>query len=139
MKFSELNVTTPYLELPELFYNLVEPTPLKKPYIIATSSACAELLGIDEALEKDEKLLSVVNGSEKLQGSKTFAMCYAGHQFGYFVPRLGDGRAINLGKVNGQNLQLKGSGLTLYSREGDGPLFSIWQLSAEFLLHPDSY
>jgi serine/tyrosine/threonine adenylyltransferase len=120
MKFSELNVTTPYLELPELFYNLVEPTPLKKPYIIATSSACAELLGIDEALEKDEKLLSVVNGSEKLQGSKTFAMCYAGHQFGYFVPRLGDGRAINLGKVNGQNLQLKGSGLTLYSREGDG-------------------
>jgi len=47
-------------------------------------------------------------------------MCYAGHQFGYFVPRLGDGRAINLGKVNGQNLQLKGAGLTLYSRQGDG-------------------
>lgn len=47
-------------------------------------------------------------------------MCYAGHQFGYFVPRLGDGRAINLGKVNGQNLQLKGSGQTRYSRQGDG-------------------
>lgn len=120
MKFSELNVTTPYLELPELFYNLVEPTPLQKPYVMATSPACAELLGIEQELEKDEKLLSIVNGTQKLQGSQTFAMCYAGHQFGYFVPRLGDGRAINLGKVNGQNLQLKGSGLTLYSREGDG-------------------
>jgi serine/tyrosine/threonine adenylyltransferase len=120
MKFSELKVTTPYLELPELFYDLVEPTPLKKPYIIATSSACAELLGVDRELEKDEKLLSIVNGTKKLEASTPFAMCYAGHQFGYFVPRLGDGRAINLGKVNGQNLQLKGSGLTLYSREGDG-------------------
>jgi serine/tyrosine/threonine adenylyltransferase len=120
MKFSELKVTTPYLELPELFYDLVEPTPLKKPYIIVTSSACAELLGVDRELEKDEKLLSIVNGTEKLEASTPFAMCYAGHQFGYFVPRLGDGRAINLGKVNGQNLQLKGSGLTLYSREGDG-------------------
>lgn len=39
----------------------------------------------------------------KLDGSKTFAMCYAGHQFGHFVPRLGDGRAINLGKINGQH------------------------------------
>lgn len=47
-------------------------------------------------------------------------MCYAGHQFGYFVPRLGDGRAINFGKVNGYNLQVKGAGQTLYSRQGDG-------------------
>ena len=120
MKFSELKVITPYLELPQLFYNLVEPTPLQKPYLMATSLACAKLLGVEDALEADEKLLAIVNGSEKLEGSTPFAMCYAGHQFGYFVPRLGDGRAINLGKVNGQNLQLKGSGLTLYSREGDG-------------------
>jgi serine/tyrosine/threonine adenylyltransferase len=47
-------------------------------------------------------------------------MCYAGHQFGYYVQRLGDGRAINLGAVNGWNLQLKGSGVTRYSRQGDG-------------------
>ncbi|WP_304544749.1 protein adenylyltransferase SelO [Sulfurimonas microaerophilic] len=120
MKFSDLKLTTPYLELPELFYHLVEPMPLKKPYLIAASQSCGELLGIDEDLSDDEKLVQIVNGNEKLAGSKTFAMCYAGHQFGYFVPRLGDGRAINLGKVNGQNLQLKGSGLTRYSREGDG-------------------
>ncbi|WP_428738365.1 protein adenylyltransferase SelO [Sulfurimonas sp.] len=120
MKFSDLKVTTPYLELPPLFYDIVEPTPLHKPYLIATSPACVKLFGIDEPLDLDGQLIDIINGTEKLQGSKTFAMCYAGHQFGYFVPRLGDGRAINLGKVNGQNLQLKGSGLTLYSREGDG-------------------
>jgi uncharacterized protein YdiU (UPF0061 family) len=75
---------------------------------------------VDEDIYNDENLIDIVNGSKKLEGSETFAMCYAGHQFGYFVPRLGDGRAINLGKVNGWNLQLKGSGLTLYSRQGDG-------------------
>jgi uncharacterized protein YdiU (UPF0061 family) len=120
MKFSNLKLTTPYLELPEIFFDEVEPTPLEKPFIISTSLSAAKLLGVDESLHVDKELLDIVNGTKKLEGSKTFAMCYAGHQFGHFVPRLGDGRAINLGKVNGQNLQLKGSGLTLYSRQGDG-------------------
>jgi len=120
MKFSNLKLTTPYLELPEIFYDKVKPTPLEKPFIISTSQDAAKLLGVDESLHVEEKLLEIVNGTKKLEGSKTFAMCYAGHQFGHFVPRLGDGRAINLGKVNGQNLQLKGSGQTLYSRSGDG-------------------
>ena len=56
----------------------------------------------------------------KLEGSEYFAMCYGGHQFSEFTGKLGDGRVINLGKVNGQNLQLKGAGLTPYSRLGDG-------------------
>jgi len=120
MKFSNLNVTTPYLELDDIFYDAVEPTPLEKPFLISASNEAAKLLGVDEDLHLDDKLVEIVNGSVKLQDSKTFAMCYAGHQFGHFVPRLGDGRAINLGKVNGMNLQLKGSGLTLYSRRGDG-------------------
>ncbi|QSZ40854.1 YdiU family protein [Sulfurimonas aquatica] len=120
MKFSTLKLTTPYLELDDIFYDKVEPTPLTSPFIISVSQDAARLLGVDEELLDDEKLLSIVNGTELLEGSLPFAMCYAGHQFGYFVPRLGDGRAINLGKVNGQNLQLKGSGLTLYSRQGDG-------------------
>lgn len=120
MKFSQLNLNTPYLKLDSLFFDEVEPTPLNEPFLISVSDDAAKLLGVDETLRGDEKLLDIVNGVEKLNGSKTFAMCYAGHQFGYFVPRLGDGRAINLGKVNGQNLQLKGSGLTLYSRQGDG-------------------
>lgn len=120
MKFSNLKLTSPYLEHEPIFFDRVEPTPLNKPFIISTSQSAAKLLGVDEDLNFDEKLLNIINGEEKLDGSETFAMCYAGHQFGNFVYRLGDGRAINLGKVNGQNLQLKGSGLTLYSRMGDG-------------------
>ena len=120
MKFSDLKLTVPYLKHSPLFFDEVEPSPLLKPFLISASSDAAELLGVDESLLDDKKLIDIVNGSLKLEGSQTFSMCYAGHQFGHFVPRLGDGRAINLGKVNGQNLQLKGSGPTLYSRRGDG-------------------
>ncbi|NOR55142.1 MAG: YdiU family protein [Sulfurovum sp.] len=120
MKFSNLKLTTPYLKLAPLFYEKVEPTPLHKPFIISTSQSAATLLGVDEDLALDEVLLAIVNGERKLEGSETFAMCYAGHQFTEFSGRLGDGRVLNLGKVNGQNLQLKGAGLTLYSRLGDG-------------------
>jgi len=120
MKFSNLKLTTPYLNLAPIFFDKIEPTPLDNAFVISTSQEAAKLLGIDENLLDDEKLLDIINGLTKLEGSETFSMCYAGHQFGYFVARLGDGRAINLGKVNGINLQLKGSGLTLYSRSGDG-------------------
>ncbi|MEN8304253.1 MAG: protein adenylyltransferase SelO [Campylobacterota bacterium] len=120
MKFSNLKLTTPYLEHDAIFYTKVDPTPLHKPFLISISQSAAELLEVDEDLNLDEELINIVNGKTKLEGSETFAMCYSGHQFGQFAGRLGDGRAINLGKVNGQNLQLKGSGLTEYSRQGDG-------------------
>jgi len=120
MKFSNLKLSTPYLELDPTFYTKVEPTPLARPFIISTSQDAAALLGVDEDITLDEKLVEIVNGSLKLEGSETFAMCYSGHQFGHFAGRLGDGRAINLGKVNGWNLQVKGAGLTEYSRQGDG-------------------
>lgn len=120
MKLLDLKLTTPYLELDPIFFDRVEPTPLKRPFLISASKDAGKLLGLNENALNDKKLIEIVNGSHKLEGSEPFSMCYAGHQFGYFVPRLGDGRAINLGKANGQNLQLKGSGLTLYSRQGDG-------------------
>lgn len=120
MKFSDIKLTTPYLELENIFFDRVKPTPLKKPFLIAASNDAAKLLGVDEDLYDDEKLLSIVNSQTALEGDDSFAMCYAGHQFGHFVPRLGDGRAINFGKVNGYNLQVKGAGQTLYSRQGDG-------------------
>jgi len=120
MKFSNLILSTPYLNLHPTFYQKVEPAPLDKPFIISSSQSAAKLLGVDKDLALDDALLDIVNGKTKLEGSETFAMCYAGHQFGEFTGRLGDGRVINLGKVNGQNLQLKGAGLTLYSRLGDG-------------------
>ncbi|MDQ7046979.1 MAG: YdiU family protein [Sulfurovum sp.] len=120
MKFSNLKLTTPYLDLAPTFYQKVAPTPLDKPFLISSSQSAANLLGVDEDLALDEALLSIVNGETKLEGSETFAMCYGGHQFGEFTGLLGDGRVINLGKVQGQNLQLKGAGLTSYSRLGDG-------------------
>jgi len=120
MKFSNLKLTTPYLEHDSVFYQRVEPTPLHNPFLISVSQEAAKLLGVDEDLRLDEELVKIVNGERKLEGSEPFAMTYAGHQFGQFAGRLGDGRAINLGKVNGQNLQLKGAGLTEYSRLGDG-------------------
>jgi len=120
MKFSNLKLTAPYLELSPIFYEKVDSSPLEKPFLISTSQSAATLLGINEDLNLDEELINIINGKTKLEGSETFAMCYAGHQFGQFSGRLGDGRAINLGKINGQNLQLKGAGLTLYSRHGDG-------------------
>ncbi len=110
----------PYLALDPILYENIKPTPLIEPYILCVSQNAASLLGVDEDLFEDEKLLSLLNGEHFLKGSEPFAMSYAGHQFGEFVPRLGDGRVVNLGKVAGQNLQLKGSGLTSYSRLGDG-------------------
>ncbi len=120
MKLHELSVNMPYLELEAEFHDKTDITPLKKPFLISYSPDAAELLGVD--IEGEEAfLVEVMNGQAHLNGSEPFSMCYAGHQFGYFVPRLGDGRAINLGKTDtGWNLQLKGAGPTLYSRQGDG-------------------
>ncbi|NOQ31597.1 MAG: YdiU family protein [Helicobacteraceae bacterium] len=118
MKKETIKLTSPYLKLPELFYHKVDPTPLLKPFLISKNSELLKELGIDV---NDEELVKLINGSSAFSGSEPYAMCYAGHQFGHFVPRLGDGRAINLGKTeSGWNLQLKGSGLTRYSRNGDG-------------------
>ena len=120
MKLFDLEVETPYLSLEAEFHDRTVITPLKKPFLISFSPDAAEMLGV-EIEGAEELLVAVMNGEETLRGSEPFSMCYAGHQFGYFVPRLGDGRAINLGKTkSGWNLQLKGAGPTLYSRQGDG-------------------
>ena len=120
MKLSEIKLTNPYLELPSLCYNRVTPSPLKEPYLIHANRNIADMLGIDADELESEAFVEWVNGSLQLQGSEPFAMCYAGHQFGYFVERLGDGRATNIGTIGDMHLQLKGAGKTLYSRSGDG-------------------
>jgi len=120
MKLQELNVTMPYLELEAEFHDKTEISPLKNTFLISYSPDAAEILGVDIE-DQEEFLVKIMNGEAHLNGSEPFAMCYAGHQFGHFVQRLGDGRAINLGRTdNGWNLQLKGAGPTLYSRQGDG-------------------
>ncbi len=120
MKLSDLTLNTPYLSLDPIFYDKVAPSPLKNPRLASFNPKAAELLGLDPALLETDELERLLNGTLLLNGSSPYAMCYSGHQFGYYVPRLGDGRAINLGSANGWNLQLKGSGQTLYSRQGDG-------------------
>jgi len=120
MKLRDIKLTNPYLKLPELCYDRVEPTPLKKPFLIHSNEELAISLGIDIDELYSDDFLSLINGQLELDDSETFAMCYAGHQFGFFVDRLGDGRAINIGTIGEQHLQLKGAGVTLYSRGGDG-------------------
>jgi len=120
MKLNEIKLTNPYLELPEECYTRVKPTPLKNVFLIHTNEEVAKLLDIDIEELYSDAFVEFVNGALELKGSDTFAMCYAGHQFGHFVPRLGDGRAINIGTINDWHLQLKGAGQTRYSRSGDG-------------------
>ncbi len=123
MNLKDIKLTNPYLELPKLCYEKVNPSPLTKPFLIHANDEVAKMLNID--ISDHNELTQFVNGELKLQGADNFAMCYAGHQFGHYVPRLGDGRAINIGTVINEHneqyhLQLKGAGETLYSRSGDG-------------------
>lgn len=120
MTFENLMLQTPYLSLDDEFYDLTTPQPLDQPYLISFSTKAAELIGLDPSACDDPRLVELLNGSFIPKGSRPFAMCYAGHQFGHYAPRLGDGRAHNLGSALGWNLQLKGSGDTLYSRMADG-------------------
>ena len=113
-------VENPYLKLPPLCYDRVNPTPLKDPSLLHINHQVAKSLHLKEEFLKSSDFVAFANGDLLLDGSDNFAMCYAGHQFGFYVPRLGDGRAINIGTTNSLHLQLKGAGETLYSRQGDG-------------------
>jgi serine/tyrosine/threonine adenylyltransferase len=103
----------------------VAPTSVAAPALIRFNEELAAELGIERAGASDETLAAVFSGNVIPTGAQPLAMAYAGHQFGHFVPQLGDGRAILLGEVidkGGQrrDIQLKGSGLTPFSRRGDG-------------------
>lgn len=111
-----------YARLPEHFYAQVKPDASSAPQLLAWNSGLAEQLGLSE-LASDAA--EVFGGNAIPDGAQPIALAYAGHQFGNFVPQLGDGRALLLGEVvdaNGQrvDIQLKGSGPTPFSRRGDG-------------------
>jgi len=120
MKLNEIKLTNPYLKLPDECHDRVAPAPLKNAFLIHANEEVAKMLDIDATELNTESFADFANGALALEGSDTFAMCYAGHQFGFFVERLGDGRAINIGTHNGFHMQLKGAGQTKYSRSGDG-------------------
>lgn len=118
MKLEDLTLQTPYLELDEEFYDLTTPSPLEEPYLISFSPEAAKL--IDLECDDEASFTELLNATYLPNNAQFYSMCYAGHQFGNYAPRLGDGRALNLGKTNGWNLQLKGAGETIYSRSADG-------------------
>ncbi|MDA9660981.1 YdiU family protein [Gammaproteobacteria bacterium] len=116
-----MKLSNSYIGLPEEFYQLIAPTPVKSPTMLAFNNSLAEELGIK--LKEQEKI-DYFSGNTLPLKSVPIALNYAGHQFGNFVHELGDGRAVLLGEVRSKNtnydLQLKGSGITQFSRQGDG-------------------
>jgi uncharacterized protein YdiU (UPF0061 family) len=115
-----------YAQLPERFHARVRPAPSPAPRLLAWNEALADELGIGHLGDDPDRLARCFGGNELLPGSEPIALAYAGHQFGNFVPQLGDGRALLLGELVGTNdgrrydVQLKGSGRTPFSRNGDG-------------------
>ena len=120
-----MNLDNSYARLPEGFHALVETDAAATPSMLAWNNDLAVELGLDSLAEDEAELARIFSGASRLAGVQPIALAYAGHQFGHFVPQLGDGRAALLGEVvtdAGQryDIQLKGSGRTPYSRGGDG-------------------
>src|SRR5450631_3919508 len=114
-----------YARLPGRFYARLAPTRVSAPRLVKLNVELARHLGIDPAALMSAQGVELLAGNQVAEGSEPIALAYAGHQFGYFVPQLGDGRAILLGEVMGRDgvrydIQLKGSGPTPFSRRGDG-------------------
>ena len=114
-----------YAGLPDRFYARIAPTPVAAPRLIALNRALAADLNLDADWLASPDGLDMVSGRQLPAGADPIAKAYAGHQFGNFVPQLGDGRAVLLGEVVGRDgarrdLQLKGAGPTPFSRRGDG-------------------
>ena len=129
MAFSDLPSEAPfasgYAQLPDEFFARVAPTPVATPRLLRLNEGLAAELGFSPGeLERPEGV-EILAGNRRLGGADPIAMAYAGHQFGNWSPRLGDGRAIQIGEAVdregvARGIQLKGAGPTPFSRQGDG-------------------
>lgn len=125
-RLETLSFDNSYARLPETFYARLNPTPFSEPsYLVSFNPAAAELINLDPEQATRPEFAALFGGSMLAPGMEPLAMLYSGHQFGVYVPQLGDGRAILLGEVRNErgekwDLHLKGAGLTPFSREGDG-------------------
>ncbi|MDM3869983.1 YdiU family protein [Porticoccus sp. W117] len=122
--FPAANIYQPLHQLGEPFYSEVPPQGLRNPALVHTSASAAELLQLSPQQLASDEFLHLASGNSYFQPCPPLATVYSGHQFGVYVPQLGDGRAMSLGTVKGPDgeweMQLKGAGQTPYSRFGDG-------------------
>ena len=122
---SQIPFDNTYARLPDAFYERIEPAKVAAPKLLRLNEGLARRLAIDPDFLRSPTGVNILSGNVIARGSEPIALAYAGHQFGHFVPQLGDGRAVLLGEVvdvDGKryDLQLKGSGRTRFSRRGDG-------------------
>jgi len=124
-KLHQLNFENTFARLPDTFHSRLNPTPLPAPYLISFNANAAHLIDLDSAEILRADFAEHFSGNRLPPNAEPLSMLYAGHQFGQFVPQLGDGRAILLGEIRNNagelwDVQLKGAGITPYSRQGDG-------------------
>jgi uncharacterized protein YdiU (UPF0061 family) len=127
-----------YARLPERFFARQAPAPAPSPALLALNVPLARDLGLDPDALGGASGVAILSGAAVPDGATPLAMAYAGHQFGSFVPQLGDGRAVLLGEVirpDGarRDIQLKGAGRTPFSRMGDGKA-TLGPVLREFLV-----
>ena len=124
INIDDLRLGNSFAALPPVFYTRLMPTPLPAPYFVAASAKAAALVGLDAAQLASADFVEFLSGNRVPALSQPLSAVYSGHQFGAWAGQLGDGRAILMGELNGpagpMELQLKGAGLTPYSRMGDG-------------------
>jgi serine/tyrosine/threonine adenylyltransferase len=114
-----------FARLPQSFHRPARPAAARAPELIRLNHALADELGLELAGTDEARLAQIFAGQVIPDGAEPLAQAYAGHQFGHFNPQLGDGRALLLGEVvdregRRRDIQLKGSGPTAFSRNGDG-------------------
>jgi uncharacterized protein YdiU (UPF0061 family) len=124
-KLNQLNFENTFARLPDNFHSRLLPTPLPDPYLVSFNPDAARLIDLDSTEASRPDFAEHFSGNRLPPNAEPLAMLYAGHQFGQFVPQLGDGRAILLGEIRNRagelwDVQLKGAGITPYSRQGDG-------------------
>jgi len=120
----DLPFVNSFAQLPPDLYTRLQPSPLPAPYFVAASGRAAALVGLDVATLQQPDMVDAFSGNAVPGQALPLSAVYSGHQFGVWAGQLGDGRAMLLGALPGpqgaMELQLKGAGLTPYSRMGDG-------------------
>lgn len=124
-KLSQLVFNNTYRQLPAIFGTPLSPQPLADPFLVSLNRQVCQWLELDPEQATSDDFINTFTGNDELPGFEPIAMKYTGHQFGQYNPDLGDGRGLLLGEIvtsQGKkwDLHLKGSGLTPYSRQGDG-------------------